>query len=163
MKELLITTFIIFALRSSETTLSTLQTMFIAQSNKIIAPIIGAIDTAMYIVALSLVIDSVKSNYWFLFVYAVAYAVGIYVGILIEKKLSLGDELIQAVISNEQKYIVNVLRKEYNLRVTVLDAQGIENEKRLVLFIVVNRKKVKSIKEYLKKDNIFATSMKVIV
>lgn len=155
MQTVVVTALLIFALRASETTLSTLQTMFIAQGNKIIAPIIGAIDTAMYIIALAVVMDNVKENYIYLLIYAIAYGTGILAGIIIESKLSLGDALIQAVINKEQNGIVKMLREDYSLRVTVLDGQGINNEKRLVMFIVVPRSKVANIKSVLKEQNVF--------
>jgi len=57
------------------------------------------------------------------FAYAAGYALGTYIGMKIENKLSLGQVVIRIFISNDSQPLTDKL-KENNHNFTVVDAQG---------------------------------------
>ena len=158
--DIIISCIIIFLLRVTDTTVSTLCTMFVSQGNKKIAPIVGCIQTVTWVIALNMVMIKLHESHIYLIIYAIAYGCGVLTGIIIEEKIASGDVLVQAVINEEQKELVTQLRTQHNLIVTVLDGQGKNNEKRLVLLIAVKRKKVAEIRKFLRDHGIFMTITK---
>lgn len=154
-KGLLISFFVIFALRVVDTILSTLTTMFMSQGNKKIAPITGCLQTATWVTCLNLVMSKLD-NPANLVVYAVAYGFGIYAGVIVEEKIASGNVIIQGVIDEKDVRIIKELR-DMNLMVTVMQGQGRENSKRFVLFIALQRKKLPRVRKYLRDNKVFIT------
>ena len=136
---LILSFFLIFVLRVVDTTLSTLTTMFMSQGNKKIAPITGCLQTATWVTCLNIVMSKL-SNPINLLVYAVAYGCGIVVGIMLEEMIASGNVIIQGVIDEKDSHLVTELRN-MNLMVTVIDGQGRDHSKRLVIFIALQRKR----------------------
>ncbi|HAQ8895742.1 TPA: DUF2179 domain-containing protein, partial [Enterococcus faecium] len=86
-----------------------------------------------------------------LFVYALGYAVGISVGILIEDKLALGYIMVTTILpanSAEDKSLPGILR-EHGYGVTQTSAMGLEGE-RLVLEILSPRKSERELYRLIK-------------
>lgn len=155
---LLLSFFIIFILRVIDTTLSTLTTMFMSQGNRKLAPITGCLQTATWVTGLNIVMSKL-SNPMNLVIYAIAYGCGIIVGIMLEEKIASGNVIIQGVIEEKDSHLVNELR-DMNLMVTVIDGQGRDHSKRLVLFIALQRKKLPSVRKFLRDHKVFMTISK---
>ena len=146
---LLLSFFIIFILRVIDTTLSTLTTMFMSQ---------GCLQTATWVTGLNIVMSKL-SNPMNLVIYAIAYGCGIVVGIMLEEKIASGNVIIQGVIEEKDSHLVNELR-DMNLMVTVIDGQGRDHSKRLVLFIALQRKKLPAVRKFLRDRKVFMTISK---
>lgn len=155
---LLLSFFIIFILRVIDTTLSTLTTMFMSQGNRKLAPITGCLQTATWVTGLNIVMSKL-SNPMNLVIYAIAYGCGIVVGIMLEEKIASGNVIIQGVIEEKDSHLVNELR-DMNLMVTVIDGQGRDHSKRLVLFIALQRKKLPAVRKFLRDRKVFMTISK---
>ena len=155
---LILSFFLIFVLRVVDTTLSTLTTMFMSQGNRKIAPITGCLQTATWVTCLNIVMSKL-SNPMNLIVYAIAYGCGIVVGIMLEEMIASGNVIIQGVIDEKDSHLVTELR-DMNLIVTVIDGQGRDHSKRLVIFIALQRKKLPAVRKFLRDHKVFITVSK---
>jgi len=125
----------IFLINFAYITLNTLRFMLTMKGYRLIAP---------------LVLDRLD-NPLNLFVYALGYAVGISVGILIEDKLALGYIMVTTILpanSAEDKSLPGILR-EHGYGVTQTSAMGLEGE-RLVLEILSPRKSERELYRLIK-------------
>lgn len=103
----------IFLINFSYITLNTLRFMLTMKGYRLIAPLVSMVEIIIYIVGLSLVLDRLD-NPLNLFVYALGYAVGISIGILIEDKLALGYIMVTTILpanSLEEQHLPNILRQ----------------------------------------------------
>ena len=92
----------------------------------------------------SSVITSLSGNFMLLFAYCLGYALGLYLGSIIENKIALGTSSIQIMVSNEYINEVETYLKEKNHGFTILDGHGSKSEM-FVVIIVLPRKIVKDV------------------
>ncbi|WP_430616882.1 hypothetical protein IGJ66_000918 [Enterococcus sp. DIV0176] len=140
----------IFIINFAYITLNTLRFMLTMKGYRLIAPLVSMVEIIIYIMGLSLVLDRLD-NPLNLFVYALGYAVGISVGILIEDKLALGYIMVTTILptnTSEDKNLPRTLR-ENGYGVTQTSAMGLEGE-RLVLEILSPRKSERELYNLIK-------------
>ncbi|EPH94689.1 MULTISPECIES: DUF2179 domain-containing protein [unclassified Enterococcus] len=140
----------IFGINFAYITLNTLRFMLTMKGYRLAAPLVSMVEITIYIVGLSLVLDRLD-NPINLFVYALGYAVGISVGIMIEDKLALGYIMVTAILpahTPEEKNMPRILR-ENGYGVTQTFAMGLEGE-RMVLEILSPRKSERDLYRLIK-------------
>jgi uncharacterized protein YebE (UPF0316 family) len=130
----------IFCLRICDVTLDTLRIIFMTKGFKRLAPIIGFFEILIWIVAITRIMQHLNS--WMCYVgYAAGFAMGNYVGMLLDEKLAIGHELIRVITRIDATTLATALRGAgYGL--TTVKATGMQGEVGL-LFIVVNRRNQK--------------------
>lgn len=80
---------LIFLARVSDVTLGTIRIVFVSKGFKLLAPILGFFEVFIWLLAMSKIIQNL--DYWFYYVaYSAGFAVGNYVGLIIEERLALG-------------------------------------------------------------------------
>ncbi|MGX7172858.1 DUF2179 domain-containing protein [Enterococcus ratti] len=141
----------IFLINFAYITLNTLRFMLTMKGYRLIAPLVSMVEIIIYIVGLSLVLDRLD-NPLNLFVYALGYATGISVGIVIEDKLALGYIMVTSILpanSPVDQNLPNILR-QHGYGVTQSAAQGLEGE-RVILEILSPRKNERELYHLIKK------------
>jgi uncharacterized protein YebE (UPF0316 family) len=91
------------------------------------------------------------NNIYYYVAYAGGFALGTYIGMAIEEKLSLGYVIIRVITHKDATDLVASFRAK-NYPVTILDAEGI-NGKVSVLFLVIQRNLTESIIDFIKEYN----------
>ncbi|HZK44474.1 MAG TPA: DUF5698 domain-containing protein [Syntrophomonadaceae bacterium] len=127
--------FIFFA-RIIDVSLGTVRMILVIRGDKLPASLIGFFEILVYTIALGLVVGSLDDPVK-LIVFCTGFALGIYVGSIIEERLALGFRGLQVTINKEYAHIVEELREE-GFPVTCWDASGKAGPK-LVLNIIVKR------------------------
>ena len=138
--DLIVLPLFICGLRICDVTLDTLRILFMTKGFKRLAPVIGFFEILIWIVAITRIMQNLNS--WVCYVgYAGGFAMGNYVGMLLDEKLAIGHELIRVITRIDAKELATALRAAgYGL--TAVKATGMQGEVGL-LFIVVNRKNQK--------------------
>jgi uncharacterized protein YebE (UPF0316 family) len=138
----------IFCLRICDVTLDTLRIIFMTKGFKRLAPIIGFFEILIWIVAITRIMQHLNS--WVCYVaYAGGFAMGNYVGMLVDEKLAIGHELIRVITRIDASELASALRVAgYGL--TAVKATGMQGEVGL-LFIIVNRKNQKQALEIIQR------------
>lgn len=141
---------LIFGINFAYVTLSTIRLLLTMKGYRFIAPIVSMFEIIIYVLGLSLVLDSLD-NPINLIVYALGYALGIGVGIKIEDRMALGYTMVTAILpstSKEEDVLPNILRAE-GFGVTESYGEGREG-RRLVLEILSPRNKEKALYQKIK-------------
>jgi uncharacterized protein YebE (UPF0316 family) len=133
---LLFTCLLIAVARVTDMTLDTIRTVAIVQGRRIFASLLGFVEALVYIVAVAKVLANFDH-----FIYAIAYsagfAAGTFLGITLEKRLALGEQLVE-IFTRKVNEVAPALRAR-GYRVTEFQGRGRDGEVS-ALFIEVPRR-----------------------
>jgi len=138
---LIILPILIFSARVIDVTLGTLRIVFISQGRKNIAPLVGFFEMFIWILAAGQIFSNLTNILYYL-AYAGGFAMGNYVGLVIEEKLSLGLISIHLIIKDDPELLAKRL-KERGFGLTILTAEGVKGNVKLVVLVVKRKNKVK--------------------
>lgn len=134
--------FLIFLARILDVSIGTLRIVFVSKGEKVISPILGFFEVLIWIIAIGQVMQNLNSPVAYL-AWATGFAVGNYVGLVIEQKLALGQVVVR-VISTEPSHELMESLTNMNFRTVLLNAESGEGPKN-VLFSIVKRKNIPQI------------------
>lgn len=145
---------IIFVGKIIEVSLATMRMVLINRGEKTIGSIIAFFEVVLWIYIASAVIIGIRDDYLKAIVYSIAYAIGNFLGSSIENKLAIGYCTIQVITADDDssKLLIESLRAK-NLAVTVMDGEGKDGKKK-VLLIHLKRTKIDKVLEFIKASNV---------
>jgi len=124
---------LIILARMCDVSLGTVRIILIAKGYKNIAPVIGFVEVLIWLVVVSQIMQNLdKVQYYFAF--ALGFALGTFIGIKIENRLSLGQVMVQVITNHDVTEFVNNL-KQFNSNFTVIDAAGKFGPVKIILII----------------------------
>ncbi|MDA3882054.1 MAG: DUF2179 domain-containing protein [Bacteroidales bacterium] len=141
---------LIFTARMCDVTLGTTRIIFVSRGYKNVAPIIGFFEILIWLFAITYVMNNL-TNWVNYIAYAAGFAMGNYVGIKIEEKIALGNELVRIIAKDNTTHIIQELR-EKGYGTTVIDAQG-KYGKVAVIYVIVDRKRLDNVINIIKIHN----------
>ncbi|MCL2417530.1 MAG: DUF2179 domain-containing protein [Bacteroidales bacterium] len=127
---------LIFCSRIIDQTIGTLRLVFLAKGHKNIAPILGFFESIIWILVVREVIVNV-THPMALVAYGAGFAMGNYIGLILEERLSVGNVIVRIILPCEDTTLIEAFRKE-NFGYTVIDGEG-RNGKVKILFVVLDR------------------------
>lgn len=133
---------LVFLARLIDVSLGTLRIIFISRGKKYLAPLLGFVEVLIWITVVSQIVGSARSIIAYL-AYAAGFAVGSYVGMLIEERLAIGTLVIRVILPNEGKDLVNRLR-ETGYGATYVNGHGASGPV-VLIFTVVMRKELERV------------------
>jgi uncharacterized protein YebE (UPF0316 family) len=141
---------LIFLARVADVSIGTIRIMFISRGMRTISSLLGFFEILIWLVAISQIMKNLTNvtNY---IAYAAGFGMGNFVGMSIERKLSLGNLMIRAVTKNNGTELVKFLRSK-GYGATGVSAEGTTGPVK-VIFTVVRRKDVEKVIEIIKKFN----------
>jgi len=145
--------FLIFLARVCDVSLGTIRIIFISKGIKYLAPVVGFFEILIWIMAISQIMQNLSNMYYYLF-YASGFAMGNFVGIILDEKLSIGNVGIRIITRHDANKLVNALKRS-KFGITVLDAEGPKGQVKII-FTVVKRQNVPKVIELVKKYNLQA-------
>ena len=141
---------LIFLARISDQTIGTLRFMFVSKGIRNLATFLGFLESLIWLLAVSQIFKHLDNpiNY---IAYAGGYAMGNYIGIYIEGRLSLGNVIVRVVPRKDSTELLNYLRAN-NFSVTAVDGEGMFSHVK-VLFSVIKRKDLNQFIEIVNRYN----------
>lgn len=127
---------LIFFSRIIDQTIGTLRLVFLAKGYKNIAPILGFFESVIWILVVREVIVNV-THPMALVAYGAGFAMGNYIGLILEEKLSVGNVIVRVILPCEDTSLIEAFQRE-NFGYTIMDGEG-RNGKVKVLFVVLDR------------------------
>lgn len=115
---------LVFVAKLVEVSLSTVRNVLINRGEKGKAALIGFVEALIWILVVANVIGTIAEDPIKVVVYCVAFALGNYVGVIIEGKLAIGTACIQAVVGRDEKEIVSDSMREMGFGVTTVRGEG---------------------------------------
>jgi uncharacterized protein YebE (UPF0316 family) len=131
---------LIFFSRIMDQSIGTLRVIFVSKGMKNVAPFFGFFEVIIWLLAVTQVMKHLNNPMSYI-AYGAGFAMGNYIGIMIEEKLSLGTVLVRVIPKKDTSTLISELGK-MGFGVTQLDAEGAMGTKLKILFTIVKRKKV---------------------
>lgn len=129
---------LIFLARVIDVSLGTIRIIFISREWKMIAASLGFIEVLIWILAITQIMKNLD-NFWAYFAYALGFACGTYVGMLIEEKIAVGTVMFQIITKKPAKKLLKELHQS-DARLTSIRAKS-DNGPVDILYVVTKRKK----------------------
>lgn len=150
----LILTVLVFVARIFDVSMGTVRIIFISKGYSWVAAFIGFFEVLIWIITISQLIQNLSSFFNYIG-FAAGFATGTYIGVVIEKKLSLGQVLMRIITSNEADDLIEYLKSK-KFYITYVDAKGARGDVKIILMLIYRselNKIIESIKEF--NPNIF--------
>lgn len=121
---------LIFFARVFDVTLGTLRIIFTSRGLRNLAPVLGFIETFVWIVAVSSLVKHAQNLAAYIG-YAGGFALGTLVGMYLESKLAIGTVTIRAIIRRDPKELMQNLL-EAGFGITTVDGEGATGNVKIV-------------------------------
>jgi len=141
---------LIFLLRIADVSMGTLRIIFISRGIRFLAAFLGFFEVLIWLVAIGQIMQNLHNPVHYI-AYAAGFGMGNFVGISLERRLSMGNRTVRVITKKDATELVRALRKE-NYGVTSLDGEGTEGPVKLI-FTVVKRNRVGDVIDIIKKHN----------
>ena len=140
---------LIFLARVADVSLGTMRTLYVLRGRKLVACSIGAVESLIFILAISSVLaGGVTGEPYKVAGYVLGYATGIYFGLTIEQWIASGWSLLRVIDRENAPRLIERLRSE-GIAVTSLLGEGRDGPT-AVAFVVVRRKRTKRVLQHVR-------------
>ena len=139
---------LIFCARICDVSLGTIRVIFITKGVRYLAPLIGFFEVIIWLLAIGQVMNNL-TNVASYIAYGGGFAMGTFIGMLIEEKISLGLTSVRIITKEEPSQLVNYLRSQ-NYGVTIVDGEGSTGQVKMV-FSIIRRQDLPDVVEVIKK------------
>ena len=141
---ILIAALSIFLLRLLDQTLGTLRILYVNKGKPLFGAILGFIESAIWIVAISQVIQDLNDPF-LIFGYALGFAAGTIMGSYIENTIAIGDIVVRIFVpkDSDSEKVAEQLRTN-GLGVTIINGEGMQGEV-TIAWCVTPRKRLKEV------------------
>lgn len=130
---------LIFFARIIDVSIGTMRIILISKGGKLLPPILGFFEVIVWLLAIGHVMQNL-SNIVCIIAYCAGFAMGNYVGVLIEEKLAMGLQIVRLITPNSLDILPMALRDE-GYGATVIEAKGGKGKVNII-FSIVSRKDV---------------------
>lgn len=142
--------FLIFLSRIVDVSMDTLRIVFISKGDKVVAPILGFFQVLIWLIAITRIMQNLD-NVACYFAYAAGFAVGNYVGLIIEQRLAIGVQLMRIITRKDSSPLIEKL-KDNGYKTTVIDADGSDGLVH-VIYLLEKRSKIKKVIKIINQYN----------
>ena len=129
---------IIFLLRLADQSLGTMRSLLVSKNKPIYAALIGLIESAIWIIAISQVVKDINDPI-LISAYAAGFAAGTILGSYIERIVGVGNIVVRVFCPANSPSVAEALRKDGH-GVTIIDAQGKDGPVKIYLCVIPRRK-----------------------
>jgi len=130
---------LIFFARILDQSIGTMRLIFLSKGMKYIAPFLGFFEVIIWLLAIGQIMQHLDN--WLCYVaYGAGFAMGNFIGISLEERLSIGTSIIRVILSSQSPELIDAL-KVHNFGLTILDADGAKGKVKIV-FSIIRRKEI---------------------
>jgi len=141
---------IIFSTRICDVTLDTLRIIYVSRGIKILAASIGFFEVLIWLFAITQIFKNLTNPFCYI-AYAGGFAMGNYVGILIEERMAIGTVVVRIIAQKNAAELIELLKNE-GYGVTHVDAQGALGPVKII-FTIVKRKNIEHVLEIIQSSS----------
>lgn len=140
---------LIFFARILDVSIGTMRLIFVSKGMKFLAPILGFFEVIIWLLAIGQIMQHLDNAMCYV-AYGLGFAMGNYLGIVLEEKMSIGTVLIRVIPQKETTQLSSVLR-DSGFGVTEVNVEGMKGSVKMILSII-NRK---DIRDFIEKVNTY--------
>ncbi|MFM7217087.1 MAG: DUF2179 domain-containing protein [Bacteroidota bacterium] len=137
---------LIFLARMSDVTLGTLRNVFISKGFRRLVPFIGFFEVLIWLISIRQIMQHLDNPLCYIG-FAGGFAMGTYVGLLIEKQLALGTQVIRIITAENSQVLSHELNKA-GFGVTMMDGEGSKGPVKII-FTIIKRKDIGRAREII--------------
>ena len=141
---------LIFLARISDQTIGTLRLIFLSKGQKGIAPLLGFFEVIIWLIAVGQIMKHLDNVLCYV-AYGGGFAMGNYIGMVVEEKLSIGNVLVRIIPKIDTSELISYLR-DNNYGVTSVEAEGSKGKVNIV-FTIIKRKDIEHVVSIINKFN----------
>lgn len=141
---------LIFLARICDVSIGTLRIIFVSKGNKYIAPVLGFFEVFIWIIAISKIMQNLD-NYINYVAYALGFATGNFVGMLLEEKLAMGFQMIRVFTYQNGPGLVQDLNQK-GFGATTIEAFGAK-ERVHIIYSIIHRTELPEVMQVINKFN----------
>ncbi|HEX2254943.1 MAG TPA: DUF2179 domain-containing protein [Thermoanaerobaculia bacterium] len=138
---------LILLARMIDVTLGTVRIIFVSRGLRRVAPLVGFVEILVWLLAITQVMQHLDRplNY---VAYAAGFALGTWLGIVIEQRLALGLLSVRIITEDDAEDLMNDLG-EHRFGVTTFAARGLRGNVRL-LFTIIPRNQLEHVMDIVR-------------
>jgi len=129
---------LVFFARILDVSIGTIRIIVVIRGQKFIAALLGFFEVTIWLMAVSTVITNIRESLWTVVAYSAGFACGNLVGMFIEEKLALGNQMIR-IVNTDPTRDVAVYMRENGFVVTRVEASGVQGTSELSFLVVPRR------------------------
>lgn len=137
----MLTYMFIFFAKIIEVSLMTIRTVLITRGEKFYGSLIGFVEVSIWLYVIGKVLVNIDKDPVKMVVYALGFTCGNYIGCILEEKLALGIVTINLISSEEDGKKLAELLREQQVGVTVVEAEGLKEDKKMLIAHVKRKRK----------------------
>lgn len=141
-----------------EVSIGTTRIVLITRGERALGAFLGFFEVTIWVCLVSSVLSNLNDDPIKIGIYALGFALGNYVGSIIEERLAIGTVRVEAIVKQKDgEELANKIR-EKGYAVTVMDGKGM-NFDRNILLMNINRKKHREVVKMIREnqDNVVIT------
>ena len=132
-----------------EISIQSLKTVFMVKGKRVRAALLAFCECMVWGLVISSIIATLSNNIFLLVFYCLGYALGIFLGSMLEERIAIGTTGINVIASEENTKIITDLFQQEKVGYTVLDGHGAKDKVNVIICVIPRKKK----KFLLKKIN----------
>ncbi|MBN1356556.1 DUF2179 domain-containing protein [bacterium] len=136
--------------RIIDVSIGTIRVIFVSKGFRYWAPLLGFFEVLIWILVIAQIMKNLNNPASYIG-YALGFAIGNYVGIILESKLSIGMVMVRIITSRDASALIEYLKSRM-LGVTSIQAEG-AFEKVHVIFTIIKRSDYKSLTGKIREYN----------
>jgi len=137
--EYIVLPILIVLARIVDVSFGTLRIIYLSKGYKWLSSVLGFFEVFIWLLAITRIFSNLD-NWMSYFAYPLGFAVGIFVGMKIEERLAIGQELIRIITRKDASQLIQALRRK-GYSVTAIPAEGSTGQVG-ILYSIVNRKNI---------------------
>jgi uncharacterized protein YebE (UPF0316 family) len=141
--------FIVLA-RIVDVSIGTLRIIFVSRGYRFLAPVLGFFEVIIWLLAIGEIMKNLNNPICYI-AYGLGFALGNYLGILLEDRLSIGQVIVRVITRRDATQLVEIL-KQKNYGVTSINAEGSTGKVKLI-FLIINRSRLTDVVDQIKHFN----------
>jgi uncharacterized protein YebE (UPF0316 family) len=142
--------FLIFVARILDVSIGTLRVIFVSKGYRLYAPVLGFFEVVIWLLAIRQIMNHVDNVLCYL-AYGLGFAVGNYIGIRLDERLSLGTVLVRVVPRFDTTELIGHLRR-VGFGASLIDIEGMSGKLKMI-FSIAKRKDLAVLLEIVQEHN----------
>lgn len=140
----------IFFIRILDVSVGTLRIIFVSKDIRLYSALLGFVEVLIWLFAITQIMENLNSPIHYI-AYAAGFGMGNYVGVSIERRLSMGNRTLRIITSKDAADLIIALRSA-GYGVTSLKGEGVTGAVKII-FTVIKRNEIAKITEIIKNFN----------
>lgn len=141
---------LIFFSRICDVTIGTIRIIFVSRGNKFFASTLGFFEVLIWLIAIGQIMKNLD-NFLCYIAYAGGFALGNFIGIMLEEKLAMGILVVRVITRKDASMLFEAFKNE-GFGVTAIDARGATGPV-AIIYTVIKRSALPKVAELIKKFN----------